>query len=35
MEFADGGDMLNSIITHKKIAKYFAEKDIWKFFLQV
>jgi hypothetical protein len=32
MEFADGGDLLQIIGSHKKKGTLFTEKEIWKYF---
>ena len=33
MEFADGGDLLNQISTHKRKNTYFTEKELWHVFI--
>ena len=35
MEFADGGDLYQKIVEHKKTATFFEEQDIWKIFIQL
>jgi NIMA (never in mitosis gene a)-related kinase len=35
MEFADGGDLLQQIGTHKKKGTLFTEKEIWQYFVQI
>ena len=35
MEFADGGDLYQKIVEHKKSAKFFEENEIWKIFIQM
>ncbi len=35
MEFADGGDLYQKIVEHKKTATFFEETDIWKIFIQL
>jgi len=33
MEYADGGDLYEKIVEHKKKGTYFEEADIWEIFL--
>ena len=35
MEFADGGDLYQKIVEHKKTATFFEETDIWRIFIQL
>ena len=35
MEFADGGDLYQKIVEHKKSAMFFEETDIWRIFIQL
>ena len=35
MEFADGGDLYQKIVEHKKSAMFFEESDIWRIFIQL
>ena len=35
MEFADGGDLYQKIVEHKKTASFFEETDIWRIFIQL
>ena len=35
MEFADGGDLYQKIVEHKKSAMLFEESDIWRIFIQL
>lgn len=35
MEYADGGDLYEKIVEHKKKGTYFEEGDIWEIFLQI
>ena len=35
MEFADGGDLYQKIVEHKKTATFFEENDIWRIFIQL
>ena len=35
MEYADKGDLYQRIIEHKKTAKFFEERDIWRIFIQL
>ena len=35
MEFADGGDLFQKIVEHKKSAIFFEEIDIWRIFIQL
>ena len=35
MEFADGGDLYQKIVEHKKTATFFEETDIWRNFIQL
>ena len=35
MEFADRGDLYQQIVAHKKTAKFFEERDIWRIFIQL
>ena len=35
MEFADGGDLFQKIVEHKKSALFFEEIDIWRIFIQL
>lgn len=35
MEFADGGDLYQKIVDHKKSKKYFDEAEIWETFIQI
>ena len=35
MEFADGGDLYQKIVEHKKSAMFFEETDIWRIFIQI
>ena len=35
MEFADGGDLYQKIVEHKKTAMFFDESDIWRIFIQM
>lgn len=33
MEYADGGDLYEKIVEHKKKGTYFEEGDVWEIFL--
>ena len=35
MEFANGGDLYQKIVEHKKTATFFEETDIWRIFIQL
>lgn len=35
MEYADGGDLLHKINTHKKNSSYPSEREIWQIFIQI
>lgn len=35
MEYADGGDMMKLINTHKKKGTRFSEKEVWYYFIQI
>ena len=35
MEYADGGDMMKMITSHKKRGTHFTEKELWYFFIQI
>ena len=35
MEFADGGDLYQKIVEHKKTTTFFEETDIWRIFIQL
>ena len=35
MEYADGGDLYNKIVSFKKQGKYMPEKEVWHFFIQI
>ena len=35
MEYADGGDLLHKINTHKKNSTYPSEREIWQIFIQI
>lgn len=35
MEYADGGDLLQKIATHKKKGTNFTEKEVWSYFIQM
>eukprot|EP00347_Sterkiella_histriomuscorum_P005661 403355743 len=35
MEYADGGDLYNKIVSFKKQGKYMPEKEVWHIFIQI
>ena len=35
MEYADGGDLMKLISSHKRKATHFTEKEIWYYFIQI
>lgn len=35
MEYADGGDLMNKILSYKKKGQFMPEQEIWKYFIQI
>lgn len=35
MEYADGGDLYNKIISYKKKGQSMPEAEVWKIFIQI
>jgi NIMA (never in mitosis gene a)-related kinase 1/4/5 len=35
MEYADGGDLYNKIVSYKKKGSYMPEKEVWHYFVQI
>lgn len=35
MEYADGGDLYEKIVDHKKKGTYFDEAEVWEVFIQI
>jgi len=35
MEYAEGGDLMNKILSYKKKNQYIPEREVWHYFIQI